>query len=964
MYSSIFFSSNRDAKVLAFLRKRFYIKFQLLNLIDLKYIRLIFFFTSFGLFAQELPPIQNFYPKDYNGENQNWAISQSKEKIIYVANSKGLLQFNGASWKLYPSPNETIMRSVNVIEDRIYTGCYMEFGYWEKNNLGTLDYTSLSEQLPVELIEDEEFWNIINIDDYVVFQSFKRIYISNLNDGSINIIDSKSTITKMFKVDQDIYFQRMGEGIFKIKSGKDFLVFDDDIVKDDEVINIFGNEKKVLILTKNNGFYHLNESTLVAADNFPNALLSRLSLYDGLQLRDDGFVLGSISNGLLYLKESGELVHQINQDSGLLNNTVLSLFEDVENTVWLGLDYGIGYVNLEAPYKVFNDTKGVLGSVYASAVYDGNLYLGTNQGLFYKRLNGSNGFDFINGTQGQVWSLNEIDGLLLCGHNSGTFEIKGNQATRIAGIQGTWNIAQLDNKPNLLVQGNYDGLYILEKDNDSWKLRNKIKGFNNSSRYFETLGKQILVNHEYNGVFKLDVDDALFEVKKVVKDTLIKGANSGITKYNGDLLYAYKKGVFNFDSTNQRFVKDSLLSEAYTEEQYESGKLVVDEQDNKLWIFNKSNISLVTSVGLTNSLKIRNIPLTKEMRDGILEYENIIELDDDETYLLGKTSGYITFNLNEIKPKDFRVAIGSITNSENNFKKKLLDKRLKGNFESDENDFNFSFYAPVYDKYLKTEYQYRLNGIYGDWSNWSEKSEVFYENLPFGDFKFELRAKNGNAISKNTAVYSFEVAKPWYISNVMVFIYALSTLLFLLMMHVLYKRHYKKQRQELIKKNKQELELTKVQNEKEIMRIKNEQLGEEFKLKSKELAASTMSIVKKNELLTTIKSQLNALSNNDALGPVLKIIDKNLVQNDDWELFQEAFNNADSEFLKRIKSLHPSLSPSDLKLCAYLRLNLSSKEMAQLLNISSRSVDIKRYRLRKKLNLPHEENLVNYIIEL
>ncbi|MFK7813381.1 MAG: hypothetical protein AB8B59_12890, partial [Maribacter sp.] len=309
----------------------------------MKYILLIFFLATFGLFAQELPPIQNFYPSDYHGENQNWAISQSHEKIIYVANSKGLLEFNGASWKLYPSPNETIMRSVNVIEDRIYTGCYMEFGYWEKNNLGTLDYTSLSTQLPLELIEDEEFWNIINIDDYVVFQSFKQIYISNLNDGSINIIDSKSTITKMFKVDKNIYFQRMGEGIFKIESGKDFLVFDEDIVKDDEVINIFRSEKEVLVLTKNNGFYHLKDGELISADNFPNAFLSRLSLYDGLQLRDDGFVLGSISNGLLYLKESGELVHQINQDSGLLNNTVLSLFEDVENTVWLGLDYGIGY---------------------------------------------------------------------------------------------------------------------------------------------------------------------------------------------------------------------------------------------------------------------------------------------------------------------------------------------------------------------------------------------------------------------------------------------------------------------------------------------------------------------------------------------------------------------------------------------------------------------------------------------
>ncbi len=883
---------------------------------------------------------------------------------MYVANSKGLLEFNGASWKLYPSPNETIMRSVKVVEDRIYTGCFMEFGYWQKNNLGTLNYTSLSEQLPVKLIEDEEFWNIINIDDYIVFQSLKRIYIVNINDGTLNTIDSNSTITKMFKVGQNIYFQRMDEGVFKIESGKDFLVFDDDIVKNDEVINIFGSQKEVLVLTKNNGFYHLEDGALVGSDNFPNALLSSLSLYDGLQLGDGGFILGSISNGLLYLNAGGELVYHINQDRGLSNNTVLSLFEDMDSTIWLGLDYGLSYVNLVAPYEVFNDTKGVLGSVYASEVHNGNLYLGTNQGLFYRKLQGGDGFDFINGTQGQVWCLREIEGKLLCGHNSGTFEIKGNRATKIAGIQGTWNIAKLPNRPNLLLQGNYDGLYVLVKSGDSWKLRNKIKGFDNSSRYFETLGNQIFVNHEYNGVFELDIDDSFFEAKSVVKDTLIKGSNSGIAKYNDDLLYAYKKGLFKYNAVDREFVKDSLLSAAYTEEEYESGKLVVDDEDNKLWIFNKSNISFLASEGLTNTLKLKSIPLTKEMRDGILGYENIIKLNDVGTYLLGKTSGYIVFNINEIRPKDFRVDIGSISNSDNSKKETLIDKSLKGDFESHENNFKLSFYAPVYDKYLGTQYRYRLKGMYDDWSDWSERVEVFYENLPFGDYTFDVRAKIGNTISKNTASYSFTVAKPWYISNVMIVLYALGMLLFLLLMHTLYKRYYRKQRQKLIEKNKQELELAKVQSEKEIIKIKNEQLETEFKSKSKELAASTMSIIKKNELLTKIKDELNRVEDKDGVDKVIKVINKNLNRNDDWEMFKEAFNNADSEFLKKVKTIHPSLSPNDLKLCAYLRLNLSSKEIARLLHISPRSVEIKRYRLRKKLNLQHEDNLVNYILDL
>jgi len=98
-------------------------------------------FLSITVVSQELPPIETFTPKMYGAENQNWSIAQYKEQFIYVANNKGLLEFNGAEWKLYPSPNETIMRSVSVIDDFIYTGCNKEFGFWQRNELGNLYYT-------------------------------------------------------------------------------------------------------------------------------------------------------------------------------------------------------------------------------------------------------------------------------------------------------------------------------------------------------------------------------------------------------------------------------------------------------------------------------------------------------------------------------------------------------------------------------------------------------------------------------------------------------------------------------------------------------------------------------------------------------------------------------------------------------------------------------------------------------
>ncbi len=931
------------------------------------YFTLVACLYSMLLLSQDLPPIQNYSPSECEAENQNWSITQSPDKLVYIANNKGLLEFNGAKWKLYPTPNETIMRSVKAIGEKIYTGSYLDFGYWEKNNYGVLSYTSLSKEIGITLVEDEQFWNIISIDDWVLFQSLDRIFIYNSVDRSVKTIDSKKEIRKMYKVGNSAYFQRLGDGIYKIENGKDILISDNELVKQNAVVNIFLKEADLLIQTMDEGFHILNDEGLKKWDIDANELLSTVSVYNSIRLKDDGFMLGTISNGLVYLDDDGNVQFQIKKTDGLLNNTVLSLFEDAGNNIWLGLDYGVSNINMKSPIRVYNDYKGDIGSVYTSAIYEDKLYLGSNQGLFYKELKSDDSFKLVEGTKGQVWKLKLFDQTLFCGHNSGTFLIHDDIATKISSIEGAWDIKPLKQN-GLLLQGNYDGLYILEQKNGSWGVRNKIAGFDNSARYFvEMPENEIFINHEYKGVFKVKVNPNYTKALDVSIDSLIKGANSCIIKYRGDLLYSYKKGIFKYDISDKKFIKDSLLSSMYADEsEFISGNLALNEKTDNLWGFSNSSIHLMSPGELTSSPKFTKIPLSLAQRKEVVGYESAMLLNDANIYLLGSNSGYITVDVSRLDVKDFEIKINSVVNGKRNGGGSvlLLDKDEKGVFESGENTLEISFYVPEYSKYQSQQYQYQLAGIYDEWSDWSSNSVELFENLPYGDYTFNARAKIGDKISDNVASYPFEIAKPWYATNLMKALYIIGTVLFLLLMHYIYRRYYKKQQQKLIDKNNRERKLEQVENEKEIIRIKNERLQIEFKNKSKELAASTMGIIKKNELLTTIKNELNAIKDKSQVKPVVNIIDKSLKQNDDWEFFKEAFNNADSEFLKNLKSSHPSLSPNDLKLCAYLRLNLSSKEIAPLLNISPRSVEIKRYRLRKKLNLSHEDNLVNYIIGL
>jgi DNA-binding CsgD family transcriptional regulator len=917
--------------------------------------------------AQELPPIQNFTPLDYHAGNQNWAIAQSQDKVMYIANNEGLIVFNGAFWKRYPSPNGSIMRSVLVNDEKIYTGCYMEFGFWQTNKFGLLTYTSLSDQLQLNLLEDEEFWNIIALEGFTIFQSLSRIYIYNEGKGSVEVIESSEVIRKLFKVGGHIYFQRMNKGIYQIENGHDILLSDQAEIKNTEVINIFEVQDELVLLTRDKGFFSYHDGSLEAWNTDISTSLLEYSIYSAIQLNNGDFALGTISNGLIYLNTDHGIAYQVNQSNGISNNTVLALFQDADDNIWLGLDNGISYINTDAPIKIFRDMRGILGSVYASAIVNTTLYLGTNQGLFYKPMHSNVPFELIDNTQGQVWSLKVIDGELFCGHHDGTFLVTEDSIKKIADVAGTWNIKSLSSADNLIIQGNYDGLYVLEKVNGSWKLRNKVDGFNYSSRSFEVLNQRIFVNHEYRGHFNLTVDDAFSKVVSTKVDTLLKGENSGITKYQGQILYAYNKGVFKFNEQSREFERDNSLSEIYSEEEYTSGQIVADDGGERFWVFTRDNLTLVSSVNLVDQPKVERIPVPFDIRRDVVDYENITSIDGDNNYLLGTTYGYMMLDVGAIAVKDFQVQLSPIKVGLNEKAGPLdffIEKNETAALANDENNLVVHAYTPEYYKYFQPTYQFKLLGLYDTWSEWSSNSLFTFSKLAPSNYTLQVRAKIGNKLSSNIASYEFSIAQPWYLSYYMLAVYVIAIITFSLLLHYMYRTYYHRQRQKIIAQKNKEFELSKLQNEKEIIDMKNAQLQMDYKSKSKELAASTMGVVRKNELLTQIKSKLVEIGDKQQLAPVIKIIDQNLSHNKNWKLFTEAFNNADSEFFRRMKVLHPDLTPNDLKLCAYLRLNMSSKEMAPLFNISPASVEIKRYRLRKKMKLDKSQNLTEYILSV
>ncbi len=920
-------------------------------------------------FAQELPPILNFTPTDYNGENQNWSISQSKEKYIYVANNKGLLEYNGADWALYSSSNGSYIRAVAAVKNTIYTGCYMDFGFWVKDEQGMLVYHSLKNDLPKPMIEDEEIWNILHVDNWVLFQSLQRIYIYNIKEKTFNIINSVSNRARIFNVNGVIYFQQIGKGLFKIENGKEALVSETDLFKNNTIIGVYNTVSSIKVLIENGSFYNLSGKEAALWEISASEYLSKVNIYSSIQLKDGSFMLGTISDGLYHLNSNGDLLEIINQKKGLNNNTIHAIFEDEEGDVWLALNNGISNINLHTPFLEYIDNVGKLGVVYTAAVFKNYLYLGTNQGLFCRKKNSKEDFKFIKNTNGQVWTLKNIGGSLFCGHNNGTFVVKDGKAEKISKLPGTWDIKLVPGSDSLLIQGNYRGLSVLCKQNDKWVFKNKIEGFDISARFFEfTKSGEIIVNHEFKGIFRIKVDESFLKVISINEQPSL-GSGTSLVNYENEIIYNSDNGVFKYNYSNLSFEKDSIYTNLlFNDKESPIGIIISDLQNNRLWFFSDKNI-ISLSKGRLNSIPDINkiaIPNSFRKKIGVLGFENITSIGDKK-YLIGISNGYLILDLNNIKNnQEYKIKINkvAIKNKDSlNVSRVPINKKIN-EFKNIDNTFYFEYSVPSFDKYTEVRYQYKLQGQNDEWSEASQQSEITFENLPFGSYEFKVKANVGNISTENIAAYYFEILRPWYLSNLALVAYFLAFILIGYLIHRLYRRYYRKQQEALLKENQKRLKRKKIKSEKKLIQIKNEKLNQEIDNKNRELAISTMSIIKKNEFLNALKTELEKIKATSQISKVIKTIDKNINNDDDWKFFEDAFNNADKNFLKKIKSLHPNLTPNDLRLCAYLRLNLTSKEIAPLLNISVRSVEVKRYRLRKKMELPRENSLTSYILKL
>lgn len=951
---------------------------------------LLLLLIPFQLFAQNtigLPDVINYDKQKYNAGLQNWDFEQDKNGIIYIANNEGLLTFDGTYWNLFPLPNKTIVRSVEIgTDNKIFVGGQDELGYFAPSNNGTLTYHTLTNLIDKKNKAFGDVWDIVKMNQTIFFRTSNSIF--KLINGKIATYKASSEWNFMAASDNILYAHDFKSGLNKFENDTWVpLLRQEELPQNDPITSILPIEnKQSIISTLKNGLFLLSNEGISKIKTPNQKLFENERIYAATSINKNRIGLATNNGGVYIIDLKGNIIQRFSKIEGLQNNNVLSIFLDQQKNLWLGLDNGIDFIAYNSPIKQINPSLQD-GSGYAAILFDNSLYLGTSNGLFSVTLQNTKDLSFSKGyfkevenSKGQTWGLSRINKYLLLGHHEGAFLVKNNRLEQLSTKRGFWNFLPFTGttENTTTVAGTYDGLMVFDFINQQFIPKQKIGNFNESSRFLAIDNDGFLwVSHPYHGVFKIreSKNKEYFIQSYTQKNGLPSNVNNHVYKIKNEVIVATEKGIYSYNKRKNEFEVSSYYQKLLGNQ---SLRYLKEDTNGNIWFIREKTLGVIDY-----SAESPQIIYLPELNNKMLSGFEFIYPIDQNNILIGGEKGFFNVNYEKYKqsiPK-LKVQIRSVKiNNQsdsllfggfyNSLKKKREIPEISYNWKT----LKFEFSSPLFGYQANIEYSYRLKGFDNGWSEWSKKTEKEYTNLPSGKYTFEIKARNNLGNESVISTYDFEVLPPWYLKNIAKIAYFLMLLGLVYGLYKWQERKLKLQKEKYEKEQARlsyihELELSKTEGELALLR--NEKLEMEINLMNSELAASAMNLVKKAELLSKTKEELNkvikVIDHPEAISELKKMVktyDRDDKMDQEWKNFSKHFDKVHSDFLNSLKEKHPNITSNELKLCAYLRMNLSTKEIAQFANISVRGVEISRYRLRKKLEIPTEISLFDYLVSI
>ena len=924
------------------------------------------------------------YPESILSEAMPWQIDTDKN-WTFIATEEGLLQSAGFYPELFPLNNRRPVRSVSVDRDRqrIFVGGISEFGYFKPSVTKSLEYVCLSDSVG----EDKNLgniWGIYEKEGIVYVQGDVAVLKYDMNSGDHTIINSQYKLDTSHWIN-DILWLGTDDGL-KLLLGNNIIdAPSTEPLKGKRLREILPYKQGYIIVTSDSIWYY--EGQKLRRLNLLDEAIRNLGEIFSADIRGEVLALGSVANGVGLVDINTGDLRLYDEERGLPSNTVISLKFDDSGDLWTGLQYGMAKIMLNQPIERIDNAALPIGSGYVMTEKAGKLYMGTNRGVYvvpvedYKKRLGTS-YDYIEGLQGQVWGLVTLDGDLLCSHDKGLFIIKDNNSIeRIGDISGVWDVQRITGVPNKAYVGTYSGLYLIEKGKDGWKIKTQIDGFGDSMYNFVQESPVVIWSSDAErGIVRLTLDtvnNRFSDIRyfKSADDGNLLTADVNVSRIDNDIYFSTPKGIYIYDKKNEEIKKEKQIS-TLLDNPLPIKRL--KKTNGSLFALTEKELLQADPAGI---LDMKRISLEPSLARPMHEKELFFPVGTD--YIGYPTrNGYLFFdysdNENSFWDNDLSsVRIDFVT---------IINKRdsviYRGNF------------AGIKEEPVLNHNENSIRIIYGNPEDlkkgilfsshinnepWSEPSPIISKeltDLKGGKYRFEVKAiAPDGKISQD--FFTFRVNPPWWRSNWMMILYAvilISIIFVLIRLEQL--RVSRKQRRIVLEKEtemalqKAHFEREKEEKDRHIEALERDQFEKELKHKAQEVANVMMSLSHKNETLLTVKKELQNIltlvprGNSNARKAISGLQEKVVVDiksDDVLRRVEDEFDLIHDNFMKKLRIKYHNLSNNEILLCAYLKMNLSTKEIAPLLNISQRGVETMRYRLRKKLNLEREDSLSNFI---
>jgi AraC family transcriptional regulator, chitin signaling transcriptional activator len=907
----------------------------------------IFFFgfISLQLTAQELLPfVENYSKSNYQGDNQIWNVVQGNDNAMYFANNYYLLRYDGVKWEKNTLPNRTIIRSIFNDGNKIYSGSYQEFGYWYRKN-AKMHYVSISKGKNIfGENNNEEIWKIFKFKDKIYFQSFNSLFI--FDGKSIKEKKIPFLISYCFVVDNQLLIASVKNGIYKLNKEAIEKVNGLAVLEDNVIHTIQQYKGKTYFFTKRNGVYVSEKGKISPWENYLNNILKAASINVAKFIENNKLIIGTANNGVYILDLIDGTYKNINRNNVLMNNSILSIGQDKEHNLWLGLDNGIAHIEVNSPISIFYDSSGILGSVYSVASTPKGYLMASNHGVF--KYEGKQ-LSLIPSTQGQAWNISKISDQYLIGHNEGTFIYKNGLFSKLNGINGGWNVAKSAIN-NSYLQATYSGVVIYD---DATNLNQKaaINGLLKPIKYLAQNRKNEIWAADVNrGLYRILYNEA-YETKKVDNVTQRSNIKNDfgvkIFEFRNEILFLIDKSWYTYNSITNQLEGNQLFNS-----NFKNVSNIVSIDENHFLVLQEG---LLYHIYADGSKFIRNNIQEKYYKGKIIN-DNLKVFKDINNYLLNLDDGFILLDLKYDAKEQTNIKIEAFSND-------ILvvnNSKIKHNSE-----LKVNVITGIYG-ITKPNLFYRLNGK-KDYVPIKE-GVILLNNLSSGSHDITIYTNDGLHYNKVTS-FQFVVANAWYFSIWMILVYIIIVGLILYLYYKWNKMKYiqkLKLQEEELKHQREILEMElKAENELNSQEYEKHILELELLTKSSEVAGKSLSIAKQSEMIENIQNILNTESDfNKLKSEIKKAIKINSVNKHEWEVFETNLNQINNEFIIALSKKYPNLTSKDIKLCVYLKMNLSSKEIAPMMNITFRGVELHRYRLRKKLGLTQDEVLSKFLLSI